>query len=237
LPEGASGIGAAVFLALFAAQGFEVVPVPASETQQAKRIMPKAILASLIVASLLYCFVQAVMVGASDTLAQVSDTPLVDAALRVAPVLGVAVLAGGLISTFGYVAGSALGTPRYVYAAAVDRFLPKQLASIHGVFHSPHRAVVVTALVAMGLTLAFDYRSLIGMSNVSVAVQYLVTCWAVLRFRRTGETTGFRAPGGWLTPMIGMAVSLWVFTEASGQELLFAAGAMGVGIVVSRVSR
>jgi amino acid transporter len=237
LPDGPSGIGAAVFLALFAAQGFEVVPVPASETQQAKRIMPKAILASLIVASLLYCLVQAVMVGASDTLAQVSDTPLVDAALGVAPVLGVAVLVGGLISTFGYVAGSALGTPRYVYAAAVDRFLPKQLASIHQVFHSPHRAVVVTASIAMGLTLAFDYRSLVGMSNVSVAVQYLVTCWAVLRFRRAGEATGFRAPGGWATPLIGMAVSLWVFTEASGQELLFAAGAMGVGVVVSRVSR
>jgi amino acid transporter len=237
LPHGPSGIGAAIFLALFAAQGFEVVPVPASETREAKRIMPKAILASLVVASLLYCLVQSVMVGASDTLSQVSDTPLVDAALRVAPVLGIAVLVGGLISTFGYVAGSALGTPRYVYAAAVDRFLPRQLASIHDVFQSPHRAVVTTALIAMVLVLAFDYRSLVGMANVSVAAQYLVTCWAVLRFRRRGEVTGFRAPGGWFTPLCGMAVSLWVFTEASGEELLFAAGALGVGIVVSRVSR
>jgi amino acid transporter len=222
---------------LFAAQGFEVVPVPAGETRSARRIMPIAILISLIAASVLYCVVQGVLVTSSDQLSAVSDTPLVDAALDVAPVLGFVVLLGGLISTLGFVAGSALGTPRYVYAAAVDRVLPHQLSSVHSVLGSPHRAIVATAAVAIALTLAFDYRSLVGMSNVAVAVQYLATCLAVLRFRRRDEASSFRAPGSWLTPIVGAAVSLWVFTEASGEELMFAASALVFGALVWRLSR
>lgn len=237
LPQGAGGIGSAVFLALFAAQGFEVVPVPAGETQAPQRTMPIAILGSLLLASLLYCGVQAVLVASSDGLNTVSDTPLADAALRVAPLLGIVVTAGGLISTFGFVAGSALGTPRYVYAAAVDRFLPQSLAATHSVFQSPHRAIVVTALAASALAVAFDYRALVGMSNVSVAVQYLATSLAVIQLRRSGVAASFRAPGAAFTPLAGALLSLWVFTEASLEELLFSAGALLAGVVVWRASR
>lgn len=231
------GVDSAVFLALFAAQGFEVVPVPAGETRGARRVMPLAILTSLTAASLLYCLIQAALVASSDSLGTVSDTPLADAALAVAPALGILIAAGGLISTLGFVAGSALGTPRYVYAAASDRFLPRGLAATHSVFQSPHRAIMVTAVVAVALAWAFDYRALVGMSNVSVAVQYLATCLAVMRFRRQGVSADFRAPGGALTPLLGVLVSLWVFTEANLAELSFAAGAMAVGVLAWRASR
>jgi amino acid transporter len=199
--------------------------------------MPVAILSSLLVASLLYCVVQWVLVSSTPTLGAVSDTPLADAALKVAPVLGVVVAAGGIISTFGFVAGSALGTPRYAYAAAVDRFLPQSLAQTHSVFESPHRAIVASALIATLLALGFDYRALVGMSNVTVAAQYLLTCLAVLQLRRTAGVAPFVAFGGVFTPLVGALVSLWVFTEASAVELLFAAASMVVGVVIWRLSR
>ena len=47
LPHGLSGIGSATFMALFAAQGFEVVPVPAGETRSPQRDLPIAIVGSL----------------------------------------------------------------------------------------------------------------------------------------------------------------------------------------------
>ena len=76
----------------------------------------------------------------------------------------------------------------------------------------------------------FDYRSLIGMSNVAVAVQYLATCLAVLRLRRSGRSGGMRVPGGPLVPLLGAAVSLWVFTEATREELTWAAVALAFGL-------
>jgi amino acid transporter len=236
LPGGAAGIGSATFIALFAAQGFEVVPVPAGETRSPQRFLPIAVVSSLLAASLLYLFVQSSLVGSFDGLAEVSDAPLADAALSVAPGLAVVVAAGGLISTLGFVSGSALGTPRYLYAAAVDRHLPPRLAAVHPRFESPHLAIVTTAVLASALVIPFDYRSLIGMSNVTVAVQYLATCLAVLRLRKLSGSEADRKRGPWV-PLIGAAVSLWIFTEASALELGWAAGSLAVGIAAVTLTR
>ena len=229
LPHGMSGVGAATFMAFFAAQGFEVAPVQAGETHSATRAVPIAVVTSMLAASVLYLLVQSTLVGAFADLAKVSDTPLADAAVAVAPGLGLVVLAGGLISTLGFVSGSALGTPRYMYAAALDGHLPSSLAAVHTRFATPHLAVVATAGLAIALVIPFDYRSLIGMSNVAVATQYLGTCLAVLKLRKAGPAVGYRIPGGPVVPLIGTAASLWVFTEATLVELTWASISLAVG--------
>src|SRR6185295_19332805 len=114
------------------------------------------------------------------------------------------IVAGGLVSTLGFVSGSALGTPRYLYAAAADRHLPAALGAVHPRFGSPHVAIVATAVIAIALVLSFDYRSLIGISNVAVAVQYLATCAAIPFLRRRG-VPGRRVPGGPILPILGCA--------------------------------
>ncbi|MFT3925401.1 MAG: APC family permease [Myxococcales bacterium] len=230
LPRGLAGVSAATFAALFAAQGFEVVPVPAGETRDPERAMPRAIVGSLLAASLVYVVVQTVLVLSYPKLSAPSDAPLADAALAVVPGLAFLVLCGGLVSTLGFVSGSALGIPRYLYAMGVDGLLPRGLAAVHPRFDSPYRAVVVTALVVSGLVAAFDYRALLGMSNVSVAVQYLSTCLAVLALRRRGGLAG--RVGSYAVPLLGSLVSLWIFTEASGQELVWALGSLFVGGLV-----
>ena len=143
--RGLAGIGSATFIALFAVQGFEVVPVPAGETRAPERQIPIAVVTSLLAASVLYLLVQTVLVGSYAGLGAESDTPLADAAIAVVPALGVVVAIGGLISTLGFVSGSALGTPRYLYAAAVDGHLPAALAAEHPRYSSPHVAVIATA--------------------------------------------------------------------------------------------
>ena len=220
-------IGRATFMALFAAQGFEVVPVPAGESRMPQRDVPFAVLSSLAGASLLYILVQTVLVGGGAELNAPTDTPLADAATRVAPALGLVIAIGALISTLGFVSGSALGTPRYLYALAVGGQLPKRLSETHPRFQSPHLAVLTTAALAVVCLLPFDYRALIGMSNVAVAVQYLVTCLAVYKFQR-GKAHGWRA----LLPWIGAAVSLSVFFGASWQELVWAAASLVVGAIL-----
>jgi APA family basic amino acid/polyamine antiporter len=184
---------------VFAAQGFEVAPVPAGETRAPQRDLPVAIVLSLVAASLLYVVVQLVLVASGANLSLESDTPLVAAALSVAPALAFVVVLGGLVSTLGFVSGSALGTPRYLFAAAADRHLPAALGAVHPRFGSPHIAIAVTAALAMALVVSFDYRSLIGISNVAVAVQYLAParrCRAAARRRAGTPDPGWRARAG-----------------------------------------
>jgi APA family basic amino acid/polyamine antiporter len=225
LPRGFAGVGAATFAALFAAQGFEVVPVPAGETRDPERSIPRAVVGSLLAASFVYVVVQGTLVLAYPGLSRASDAPLADAALAVVPGLALLVLCGGLVSTLGFVSGSALGTPRYLYAMGADGLLPRALASLHPRFGSPHLAVVTTGGVVALLVVAFDYRALVGMSNVAVAVQYLSTCLAVMRTRKLVKAPAVR----WVVPVVGAAVSVWVFTEASWHELTWALGSLAFG--------
>ena len=232
LPASVGNLGTATFIALFAAQGFEVVPVPAGETRAPKRDVPFAVLSSLGVASLLYVIVQVALIGSGARLTPTSDAPLADAALAIAPALGVVIAVGGLISTLGFVSGSALGTPRYLYAVASEGQLPRWLAAVHSRHQSPHVAVVVTAALAIVCVVPFDYRALIGMSNVAVAVQYFATCLAVPRLDATLSRSAR------LVAWAGAAVSLWIVTEASLEELVWAGAALVVGaVLVSITSR
>jgi amino acid transporter len=224
LPSDLGNLGTATFIALFAAQGFEVVPVPAGETRAPERDVPFAVLSSLLVASLLYVLVQFALVGSGADLSGATDAPLADAALAIAPALGLVIAMGGVISTLGFVSGSALGTPRYLFAVATDGQLPRRLASIHARHQSPHVAVLTTAALAIACVVPFDYRALIGMSNVAVAVQYLATCLAVQRLGKGAVSPGLR-----VLSVLGAAVSLWIFTEASRQELIWAGASLLVG--------
>jgi len=99
LPHGLAGVATATFLAVFAVQGFEVAPVPAAEVDQPRKSVPLAIIMSLAISAVVYVIVQTLVVGAHANLAAISDTPLADAALAVAPALGAIVVFGGLLST------------------------------------------------------------------------------------------------------------------------------------------
>jgi amino acid transporter len=236
-PPALAGLGGATFLAVFAAQGFEVAPVPAGETAAARRTVPFAILASLGLSSLIYVAVQATVVGVHPGLTAESDAPLAEAARAVAPWLGSLVGAAGVVSALGFVSGTALGTPRYAWAAAADGTLPRRLAAVHPRFGTPHVAIAVTGALAALLAATLDFRRLAGMSNVTVAVQYLATCVAVLALRRRGAGTGFRAPGGPLAPLAGVAVSAWIFTQGSAGEMVVAGAALGLGALVFALTR
>ena len=72
------------------------------------------------------------------------------------------------------------------------------------------------------------------MSNVAVAVQYLVTCLAIFKRRNAAARERgvvSRVPA-LILPVAGAAVSLWIVTEASSLELVWAAVSLAVGAVL-----
>lgn len=227
----------AVFVALFALQGFEVVGVPAGEAEAPERKVPQAVLGTLAITGLLYMLIQTVLVFGVADLGRESDAPLADAALTVAPSLGLVVAVGALVSTLGFVSGSALGTPRYVYALAVNGQLPSLLSRLHPRFQTPHMAILATCLLTLLLVLPLDYRTLIGISNVAVAVQYGATSAAVLR--RTSlehkEAGGRRRALGMVIAAAAMMASGAIWLAADPAELLAAAGALVLGWILRAV--
>ena len=244
LPVGAAGVGQGIYLALFPLQGFEVTPVAAGETENPRRNVPLGTLGALLFSTLLFVLVQAALVASYPGLAQRSDHPLADAALHLGPRIGLVVLIGSFVSIGGFTAGSALGSPRYAEAIASHGLLPRRLASIHPRWATPHVAIGVTTLFTAVLALFFDYRQLVGMSNVTVVIQYLFTCLAVpvlrkklspVQAREDGKDP-WRIPGGSTIPLLGAAGSLVLFAAADRTEWLFAAATLVVGLVVAALT-
>ncbi|MCC6551760.1 MAG: amino acid permease [Polyangiaceae bacterium] len=239
LPRGIQGVGQGVYLALFPLQGFEVAPVPAGETANPRRNVPLGTVGALVFSAALFVVVQAALAASYAGLAGESGTPLVDAAARMGPGIGVVVLVGSLVSIGGFTAGSALGSPRYAQAIARHGLLPGALARIHPRWETPHVAIALTTAFAAGLALLFDYRQLVGMANVTVVVQYACTCLAVPALRRKPGPRGgggWVVPGGSVIPYLGAAGSIALLSGAERSELAFAGVTLLVGVGIARAS-
>jgi len=143
--------------------------------------------------------------------------------------------AAAVISMVGYNAGNALGCPRLLSALAHDRHLPAVLASPHPRFETPSLAILLTAGITATAALCLTFERLVDLANFAVILQYLATCAAFIRLRRTRPATArlFRAPFGMPVALAGCVVSLWLAREVSGVELGWAAGVIGLGFLAS----
>lgn len=235
LPHGVAGVGQGIYLALFPLQGFEVTPVAAGETMNPKRNVPLGTIGALFFSALLFVVVQATLASTYPGIGIESETPLADGARHLGPKLGLIVLIGSMISIGGFTAGSALGAPRYAQAIAAHRLLPPRVASLHARWGTPHVAIGLTTGLTAILAAFFDYRQLVGMSNITIVVQYVFTCLAVPALRKLDPrpAKGWVIPGGPVIPYIGAAGSLAFLAGANLEEVGFAAATLVMGVIVA----
>ncbi|PIP82074.1 MAG: hypothetical protein CO113_01070 [Elusimicrobia bacterium CG_4_9_14_3_um_filter_62_55] len=232
---GEGKFGYAVFLALWALQGFEVAPVPAGETENPQRDLPKAVLGSLIFAAVIYAVIQAAAVGSFPGLAASKERPLADAAEWAVGGWGGALLgAGGIVSMLGFVAGAALGAPRYLSALGEHSLRRWRLAEAHPRFATPARAIALTCGTGVFLIAVLDFSSLIDLANLAVVGQYLASCLALIALRRSRPEADrpYRVPAGEWVGGIGAVVSIWLMTNVSRPELLGTGAVLAAGFAV-----
>ena len=235
---GGGTFGHAIFLALWPLQGFEIVPLPAGETDRPQRAVPIATIGSLLCVTLIYVLVQAVAVGVFAGLSGATDRPLADAAAIFLGPAGATVIAlGAVISMIGYTAGNALGGPRFLSALAEDKCLPPRLSAPHPRFFTPSKAILLTTCITFCAALLLNFQQLVILSNLAVICQYLSTCSALIWLRRKKpelERT-FKIPCGSVVAMIGCAISLWLIRQVNVEELVFAAAVLAAGFITKKI--
>ena len=234
-----TGLVAAAFAGLFACTGFEYIPVPAGEAKNPRRTVPLAMVSSVIVTTLIYALVQIVAGGIHPGLGS-SETPLADAARHFGGNRGAWLMnLAGLISSFGFCAGSALVGPRYLESFAEDHFLPKFFLLRPANLGTPIWAVVaLSGMVACLLVSGLPFQNLADISNVAVVIQYMATCMAVLVLRRKAPaTTGFVIPFGPLVPLVALGGCLVFLSKVQTDELTVAAVMIGFGLYLGAIWR
>ena len=240
-PPSYTGFSASVLLLVFAFTGFEIATIPAGEALDPRRDLPFALLTATVMAVLLYVGIQAVCIATLPELAT-SQRPLADAGTRLFGGPGAAVISlGALISVMGTMNAIMLAAPRLLFAMAEQRQLPRIISATHRRFHTPHVAILLSALGMLALTLSGTFASAATLSTIIRLTTYAVTCAAlpVLRRRSGSSQALFVVPAGEVVSMVALILIVWLFSSSSWPEAYQAllAGAFGLLLYMACAGR
>jgi basic amino acid/polyamine antiporter, APA family len=211
---------------IFAFSGIESALAPSGEVRDPWRTVPRAAFFALGLATLLYLAIQWVALGIQGLrLGSDTYTPLADATAVFAGSAGrTVIIAAGAVSMLGYLSANVLSMPRGLFAYARDRFLPAALCSVHPRLRTPHVAVIVYGVLAMGVALSGTYENLTIFANLTAFVIYILAAIAVVVLRARNvhsEGPPFLIPGGPVIPILTCLINVWlIYATASRTDLI-----------------
>jgi amino acid transporter len=170
-------------------------------------------------------------------LGRATDAPLAEASARFLGAGGrTLVLAGTLVSMYGYLGGDMLSSPRLLFAFGRDGLLSRTFAVVHPRFRTPHVAILSHAALVFGLTFFGSFGQLILLSNVAVLLLYLLCCAGAFELARrdvrTDSGTPFVIPGGRIVPVLACLAVLWILSNATLEELAVAGVVAAIATVL-----
>ena len=214
------GVLAGASIVFFAFIGFDIVATMAEETKEAQRDVPRGILASLAIVTVLYIAVSVVLSG------MVSYTQLKTVPGRGSANLATAFTANGVtwaskIIAVGALAGLTtvvmvllLGQCRVLFAMARDGLLPRGLAKT-GSRGTPVRITVLVAVVVAATAAVFPIGKLEEMVNVGTLFAFVLVSAGVIVLRRSRPDLqrGFRTPGVPWLPIASICACAWLMVN------------------------
>jgi APA family basic amino acid/polyamine antiporter len=207
-PMGFSGIGAGAAYIFFAYIGFDAVSTTAQEAKNPQRDLPIGIIASLLICTVLYIAVSAVLTGMVPWRDINIEAPVARA------FLDRGLTGASHIITLGALAGLTsvmlvmlLGQTRVLYSMANDGLLPKRFfAAIHPRFRTPWKNTILVGLVAAVVGSLTPIDDIGKMVNIGTLLAFVIVCVAVVALRHTdpGQPRPFRTPWVPLVPILGV---------------------------------
>lgn len=212
---GFEGIVRGAGIIFFAYIGFDAVSTAAQEAINPQKDMPRGILGSLAVCTIIYILVGVVMTGMVPY-----------EKLNVPDPIAVAVNAGGddlfwlrFPIKIGAIAGLSsvilvmlMGQPRIFYSMSNDGLLPKVFSAIHPRFKTPYITTIITGLVAMVLA-GFGPINLLGeLVSIGTLLAFVIVCAGILVLRYTDPqlVRPFKTPFFPFVPILGILVCLYL---------------------------
>jgi APA family basic amino acid/polyamine antiporter len=214
------GVLAGASIVFFAFIGFDIVATMAEETKNPQRDVPRGILITLGIVTVLYVGVSIVLSGMVPYTALKTTPGGRHANLATAFAVNGVHWASGIIS-IGALAGLTtvvmvllLGGCRVLFAMARDGLLPRQLAKT-GSRGTPVRITVLVALLVAATASTFPTDKLEEMVNVGTLFAFLLVSAGVIVLRRTRPDLprGFRAPWVPLLPVASVCACLWLMVN------------------------
>ncbi|WP_030663398.1 amino acid permease [Streptomyces cellulosae] len=220
---GVMGIFTAASVVFFAFIGFDVVATAAEETRNPQRDMPRGILGSLFICTVLYVAVSIVVTGMEHYTKLSVDAPLADAFKAT----GHPWFAGFI--SFGAAVGLTtvcmillLGQTRVFFAMSRDGLLPTFFSHVHPRFRTPHRPTILLGVIIAILAGFTSLSELAELVNIGTLFAFVVVAIGVIILRRTRPDLprSFRTPWMPFLPVLSVCASLWLMLNLPAETWL-----------------
>jgi APA family basic amino acid/polyamine antiporter len=195
------------FFIFFAYGGFARATIIAEEVENARRNVPRAVLLSLTISTIVYILVGVISVGLSgaNELAN-SNSPLASAVSFSGSSLAVQIVSfGGMIATASVLLTGILGVSRMMFSMARRKDLPVRLSVVHARFRTPYVSIWTVGIAMTLLVLFIDLTNVVAISTFSLLFWYSLANFSAFRLKIKKRLFPR------VIPILGMASCLTLF--------------------------
>jgi APA family basic amino acid/polyamine antiporter len=206
------GVIAGAAIAFFAYIGFDAVSTSAEETKNPARDLPFGIIGSLLISTILYIAVTAVLTGMVKYNQIDLDAPIAKA-FEAHGLHGIQFIIdiGALTGITSVILVLLIGQTRIFFAMSRDGLLPKKLFSeVHPKFKTPYKSTILTGLIVSILAGFLPLRILSELVNIGTLLAFVIISVAiiVLRYKLPNIHRPFKVPFGITLPILGVLFNL-----------------------------
>ena len=208
---GWSGVLRGASVVFFAYIGFDAVSCAAQEAKNCQRDMPIGILGSLVVCTILYVIVAAVITG----LVPYGQLNVADPIAVAVDVIGmtwfsVLIKLGAIVGLTTVILVLLYGQSRIFFTIAKDGLLPPLFGAVHPRLGTPHRSLMMIGAIVAVVAALTPIGILGEMVSIGTLFAFMMVCSAVLYLRRSDAhlVRPFRTPGVPYVPILGVLMCL-----------------------------
>lgn len=217
MPHGFGGVLAGVSAVFYAYIGFDAISTTAEECKNPQRDLPKGMIYSLIICTVLYILIALVLTG----MVNYSELRVSDPLAYVFGKLGMnkvryLISVSAVIATTSVMLVFQLGQPRIWMSMSRDGLLPKKFSKVHPKFLTPSFATIVTGCLVAIPALFVPSELVTDLTSIGTLFAFVLVCLGVLVLPKVLSKEGrFKIPyinGKWLIPLLLIAF-IWLFQQ------------------------
>jgi len=212
-PFGWTGVTQGAALVFFAYIGFDALSTAVEEAVHPQRSIPIAIIASLIICTLIYIVVSGLLTGIVPYTSLNSPSPVADALLRVGHRGAAGVIAAGAVAGLTTVMLVMFyGLTRICLAMSRDGLLPVAVARIHPHTRTPVRIILITGCMIAIIAGVAPINRAAELVNIGTLAAFTFVCAGVIAFRWTHPDLArpFRLPFNPIFPLLGILFCVYL---------------------------
>jgi APA family basic amino acid/polyamine antiporter len=230
------GMLAGAALAFFAYIGFDSVSTHAEEAKNPQRDVPIGIIASLVICTILYIAVVAVLTGMVNYKDLDIAAPVSEAFKQVGlPWAQGLIAAAGVAGITSVLLVMMLSQPRVLLAMARDGLIPASFfGAVHEKFRTPYKSTILTGVFVAILAAFLPIDVLLELVNIGTLMAFVIVCAAVLIMRKKHPEAErpFRAPLVPLVPILGIVTCSILMFSLPAYNWVRLAVWLGLGFVI-----